>query len=223
MHPHMFAITTGVLLLAGAAQPFAQNAFELNPAPVTPTPDPPVRTTAPPVSTTAPAKTVAATSAPGYIIGPDDILQIVFWREKDLSAEVVVRPDGRISLPLLNDVVAAGRTPDELRNALIEGASPYLAEPNPTVVVKESRSRKVFITGSVEKPGPYLLTGRTTVVQLIAMAGGLKEYADQKNIVVMRGTAGRQVTYGVDYHSIIRRERLEQNVDLLPGDTVLVP
>jgi len=230
MHAHMFAIMTGVLLLAGAAQPFAQSAFGRSPAPVASTPDPPARTTAPPtrptpppVSTTAPAKTVATAPAPGYIIGPDDILQIVFWREKDLSAEVVVRPDGRISLPLLNDVVAAGRTPEELRTALIEGAGPFLAEPNATVVVKESRSRKVFITGSVEKPGPYLLTGRTTVVQLIAMAGGLKEYADQRNIVVMRGSSGRQVTYAVDYRSIIRRERLEQNIDLLPGDTILVP
>jgi polysaccharide export outer membrane protein len=160
---------------------------------------------------------------PNYVIGPDDVLQIVFWREKDLSGEVVVRPDGRISLPLLNDVVAAGRTPDELRTELIERASPFLAEPNATVVVKESRSRKVFITGNVEKPGPYFLTGRTTVVQLIAMAGGLKEFADQKGIVVMRGSGGRQVTYGVDYHSIVRRQNLEQNLDLLPGDTVLVP
>lgn len=209
MHTKVFAIVTGVLLLAGAARPFAQSAFG--------------RTTPAPGGATASAKTVAAMPVPGYVIGPDDVLQIVFWREKDLSAEVTVRPDGRISLPLLNDVVAAGRTPEELRTVLIEGAGPFLADPNATVVVKESRSRKVFITGSVERPGPYLLTGRTTVVQLIAMAGGLKEFADQKNIVVMRGAHGRQMTFGVDYHSILRRQNLEQNLDLQPGDTVLVP
>ena len=170
-------------------------------------------------STTA----VGTAATPKYVIGPDDVLQIVFWREKDLSGEVIVRSDGRISLPLLNDVVAAGRTPEELRNALIAGASPFLTDPNATVVVKESRSRKVFITGSVEHPGPYVLTGRTTVIQLIAMAGGLKEFADQKNIVVMRGSNGRQVSYPFDYRSILRRQNLEQNFDLAPGDTVLVP
>ena len=142
----------------------------------------------------------AATAAPGprggYVIGPDDMLQIVFWREKDLSGEVVVRPDGRISLPLLNDVVAAGRTPDELRAALVEAASRVSsANPNATVVVKEIRSRKVFITGAWKNPDRTSLTGPTTVVQLIAMAGGLKEYADQKNIVVMRkSTASRSAT-----------------------------
>jgi len=218
MHVKIFAVMTGVVLLAGPARPLAQSAFGQNPAPATDIPAP-----ASPARPTTSAKTVAAASLPGYVIGPDDVLQIVFWREKDLSAEVTVRPDGRISLPLLNDVVAAGLTPEQLRTSLIEGAGPFLAEPNATVVVKESRSRKVFITGSVEKPGPYLLTGRTTVLQLIAMAGGLKEFADQRNIVLMRGPQGKQVTLGVDYRSILRREGLEQNVDLQPGDTVLVP
>jgi polysaccharide biosynthesis/export protein len=209
MNARNFVIAAGVLFLAGWPQIAAQSPGEKTP-PAT-------------GFASSETTTVVPASMPKYIIGPDDVLQIVFWREKDLSAEVVVRPDGRISLPLLNDVLAAGRSPEELREALIEGAGPFLAEPNATVVVKESRSRKVFITGSVEKPGPYLLTGRTSVVQLISMAGGLKEYADQRNIVVMRGSQGRQVTYGVDYRSIIRRERLEQNIDLLPGDTVLVP
>jgi polysaccharide export outer membrane protein len=158
----------------------------------------------------------------GYVIGPDDILQIIFWREKELSGDVVVRPDGRISLPLLNDVVAAGRTPEELRTTLITEASRYFGNPNPTVVVKEIRSRKVFITGAVEKPGPYIVTSPTTVLQLIALAGGLKEYADKKNILVMRTTDGKQAGYVVDYNAILRRQNLEQNFLLEPGDTVLV-
>ena len=132
-----------------------------------------------------------------------------------------MRSDAKL-LPL-SRLVAAGRTPEELRTELIASASPFIADPNATVVVKESRSRKVFITGSVEHPGPYVLTGRTTVIQLIAMAGGLKEFADKKNIVVMRGGNGRQTSFTVDYRSILRQENLEQNVDLVPGDTVLVP
>lgn len=170
----------------------------------------------------APTGTVAAPIPPGYVIGPDDVLQIVFWREKDMSGEVIVRPDGRISLPLLNDVVAAGRTPEQLRAALVASASEFFGNPNATVVVKEIRSRKVFITGSVEKPGPYVLTGPTTVLQLIAMAGGLKDYADKKNIVVMRTTNGQQVSLLVDYSSLLRRQKLEHNFELIPGDTILV-
>ena len=209
MNIRMFASAAGMLLMVGVPPASSQGASQ--------------KLTPEPKAGSAPKTAVAATAAERYIIGPDDVLQIVFWREKDLSAEVIVRSDGRISLPLLNDVVAAGRTPEELRTDLIAGASPFLADPNATVVVKESRSRKVFITGSVEHPGPYVLTGRTTVIQLIAMAGGLKEFADQKNIVVMRGSNGRQVSYPFDYRSILRRQNLEQNFDLAPGDTVLVP
>lgn len=192
------------------------------PAPTTTAPSP-AATTAAAAAATAEASTVSAPRQPrGYVIGPDDVLQIVFWREKELSGDVVVRPDGRISLPLLNDVVAAGRTPEELREALVQEASRYLGNPNPTVVVKEIRSRKVFITGAVEKPGPYIVTSPTTVLQLIAMAGGLKEYADKRNIVVMRTTNGKQNGYVVDYQALLRRENLEQNFQLMPGDTVLV-
>jgi len=114
------------------------------------------------------------------------------------------------------------RTPEELRADLVAGASKFLGNPNATVVVKEIRSRKVYITGSVEKPGPYVLTSPTTVVQLIAMAGGLKEYADQKNIVIMRTANGQLTSFNVDYRSILRRQNLEQNLLLIPGDTVLI-
>lgn len=200
---------------AAAPSTSANTGSPAAPAPATP---PAAPASAPPAA--------AASTAPelprGYVIGPDDILQIIFWREKELSGDVVVRPDGRISLPLLNDVVAAGRTPDELRSTLVTEASKYFGNPNPTVVVKEIRSRKVFITGAVEKPGPYVMTSPTTVLQLIALAGGLKEYADKKNILVMRTTDGKQSGYVVDYNAILRRQNLEQNFLLEPGDTVLV-
>jgi polysaccharide export outer membrane protein len=162
--------------------------------------------------------------APNYVIGPDDVLSIVFWRDKDMSAEVVVRPDGKISLPLMNDVQAGGLTPNELRDAIGGIARRYVEDPSVTVVVKEIKSRKVFITGMVEKPGPYPLNGPTTVMQLISVAGGLKEFTDGKRILIMRaGKHGRQIAYPFNYRQVVSGKNLEQNIELQPGDTVVVP
>ena len=127
----------------------------------------------------------ARSAPPSYVIGVDDVLSILFWRDKDLSApDVTVRPDGKVTLPLLNDVQAAGLSPEQLRDVVIEAARKYVESPNPTVMVKEIKSRKVFITGQVEKPGPYPLNGATTILQLIATAGGLKEFAEDRKSVV---------------------------------------
>lgn len=160
---------------------------------------------------------------PDYVIGPDDVLTVVFWREKDLSGDVQVRPDGRITLPLLNDIDAAGLTPDQLRVRITQAADKYVTEPNVTVAVKTINSRKVFITGQVAKPGPYPLGGPTTVVQLIAMAGGVLEYADEKNISIMRIEGGQQVSLRFNYDEVKRRKNLKQNIELKPGDTIIVP
>jgi polysaccharide biosynthesis/export protein len=159
----------------------------------------------------------------GYVIGPEDILTIVFWRDKDLSGEFRVRPDGKISLPLLNDLQAAGLTPDELRAKLAETAAKFVQEPSATVIVKEINSRKVYITGNVGKPGTYPLNGDMNVLQLIAQAGGLLEYADAKNVVVIRTENGRQRHFKFNYKDVIRQKRTEQNITLKPGDTVVVP
>ena len=170
------------------------------------------------------AATATARPAPPYVIGPDDVLSIVFWKDKDLSAEVTVRPDGKVSLPLLNDIQAQGRTPDELRDALKQAAQAFVEDPNPTVMVKEIKSRRVFITGQVEKPGPYPLTGETTVLQLIAMAGGIREFADGSNITIIRkGENGRTEILPFNYRDVLKRKNLTQNVQLQPGDTVVVP
>lgn len=172
----------------------------------------------------APPPTPAGVPLPSdYVIGPDDVLTVIFWREKDLSGDVAVRPDGRISLPLLNDVDAAGLTPEQLRARLTEAADKLLEEPTVTVVVKQINSRKVFITGQVAKPGPYPLGGPTTVVQLIAMAGGVLEYADDKNISIMRVENGRQVSLRFNYDEVKKRKNLQQNIALKPGDTIIVP
>ena len=184
--------------------------------------------TSAPQQPTKPAdpKAEAAPSVPlptDYTIGAEDVLNIVFWREPDMSAEVVVRPDGKISLPLLNDVVALGLTPAQLRATLTEQAKKLIADPNVAVVVKQINSRKVFITGNVERPGPYPLGGPTTVLQLIALAGGLREYADSKHIVIMRVEKGVSVSLPFNYNDISKRKNLQQNVELKPGDTVIVP
>ena len=158
-----------------------------------------------------------------YVIGADDVLTVMFWRDKDMSADAIVRPDGKITLPLINEVQAAGLTPDQLRERIVTEAGRFIEDPSPSVIVKTINSRKVFITGEVEKPGPYVLTAPTTVLQLIATAGGLREYAHQKDVVIMRIDGGRQVTFPFDYASVAKRKKLTQNIFLKPGDTVVVP
>jgi polysaccharide export outer membrane protein len=187
---------------------------------------PPTPSTSTAPSTSAPATTPApAASATnvvppaGYVIGPDDVLGIVFWREKDLSAEVVVRPDGIITLPLLEDIKVTGMTPNELKQKITVEAAKLVTSPNVTVIVKQINSRKVFITGHVAKPGSYSLTAPMTVVQLIALSGGLLEFADRSKITVMRTGD----THRVNYKQLAKGENLKQNIELKPGDTVIVP
>ena len=170
-----------------------------------------------------PAPPVAATNDSDYIIGPEDVLNVNVWKEAEISSSVPVRPDGKISLPLLNDVQAAGLTPNELRDRLVGEAGRYLEEPNVTVVVRQINSRKVFVTGEVAKPGPYVLGGPTTVLQMLAIAGGLKEYADSKHIVVMRTENNQAVIRMFNYKDASKRKSLKQNIDLKPGDTIIVP
>ncbi len=160
---------------------------------------------------------------PGYVIGADDVLQILFRYDPDLTTEVTVRPDGMISLPLLSDVQAAGLTPEQLRDKVIEVAKRYIEDPSVTVIVRTINSRKVFITGEVARPGPYNLTTSTTVLQLIAMAGGLTEFADKGKITVMRMENGKPVSFRFNYKDVANGRNLKQNIELRPGDTVIVP
>jgi len=178
---------------------------------------------APPAASPASATVDGTTPPPDYVIGPEDQLSVVFWREKDMSADVVVRPDGKISLPLLNDVIAAGLTPTALRDSLMDAAKRYIEDPNVTVVVRQINSRRVFVTGEVAKPGPYPLIGPTTVLQILATAGGLRDYADDKHILVLRYEEGRSVTFTFNYKDVSKQKNMTQNVELKPGDTVIVP
>ena len=172
---------------------------------------------------TPPAMPAGITPPADYVIGPDDGLAVVFWRDADMSAEAMVRPDGKISLPLLNDVQAAGLTPAQLREQITEAARQYVADPTVSVIVKQINSRKVFITGQVNKPGAYPLNGPTTVMQLIAVAGGILEFADGDNILVIRTEKGAPTGYRVNYKWVLEKKNLRQNIELKPGDTVIVP
>lgn len=184
-----------------------------------------VVTPAPPAAPApeTPAIPAGVTPPPGYVIGPEDVLAILFWREKDLSAEVAVRPDGMITLPLVNDLQAAGLTPDQLRLKVAEAAGRFVEDPNVTVVVKQINSRKVFVTGQVAKPGTYPLVGPTTVLQMIATAGGLMDFAKGDRIVIMRTQDGQTETLKFNYKDVMKGKKLEQNIELRPGDTILVP
>ncbi len=177
-----------------------------------------------PAASSAPTDPGAAALPPGYVLGPDDIVHVEFWRDKDMSADATVRPDGKITLPLLNDIHAGGLTPDQLRDKVLEEARRLMEDPSVTVTVKEIKSRKVFITGEVNKPGAYVLNDRMTVLQLIAIAGGLTEFAKSKDIVIMRSDPGREaVTFPFNYKEVLARKNLKQNIELRPGDTVIVP
>jgi polysaccharide biosynthesis/export protein len=207
------------------AKPASASQGQTGKPPATPA-KPPSQTLKTQPPSVAPAPIVPAPPVqppPGYVIGSDDVLQVLYWREKEVSAEVVVRPDGMISLPLLNDVKAAGLTPEQLREAVNEAAKKYFQEePSVTINVKTINSRKVFITGSVSRPGPYPLTAPTTVLQLISMAGGLTEFANTKKISVMRLEHGKPVRYPFNYKDVADGKNLNQNIELKPGDTVIV-
>lgn len=158
-----------------------------------------------------------------YVIGAEDVLGIVFWRDQEMTGDVTVRPDGMITLPLVGDVRAAGLTPPALRDVIQQAAARYLADLNVNVIVRQINSRKVFITGEVRTPGAFPLTGPRTVMQLIALAGGLTEYADAKSITITRLENGKSRSLKFNYRDVARGKNLDQNVELKPGDTVVVP
>ena len=158
-----------------------------------------------------------------YVIGPEDVLGINFWREAEMTGDVTVRPDGRVTLPLLGEINAAGLTPDALRQRITEAANKLFEDPSVTVTVRQINSRKVYITGNVTTPGAHALTGERTVLQVIALAGGLTEFADRKNISVVRIEGGKQQIFKVNYNEVSKGKHLEQNIVLKPGDTIVVP
>jgi polysaccharide export outer membrane protein len=230
---YMTSVRAGVqaIALVGLAQVAAA---QIAPVPQLPPAAEPTVTSAPAAQQKPPAQPPAnvasAPAAPAsvvlpadYVIGPEDVLSVLFWRDQEMSGEYVVRPDGQITLPLLNDIQAAGLTPEELRESLTKAASKLIEDPSVTVGVKAINSRKVFITGMVGKSGAYPLTSTMTVAQLISVAGGLQEFASSKNIMIVRTENGRQVAYKFNYKDFSKGRNLKQNIVLKPGDQVIVP
>lgn len=166
----------------------------------------------------------AATDDPTYVIGALDVVNISVWREPELSAEVPVRPDGKISLPLLDDVQAAGLKPMKLAETITEGLRKYVSEPRVTVVVTQVNSKRYYILGEVGRPGAFPLLPRMTVLQALSSAGGFSQFANLRNIYVLRQAEdGKQVKMPFNYRDVLRGNRPEQNILLEPGDTIIVP
>lgn len=170
-----------------------------------------------------PAPSAAATNDPDYIIGPEDVLNVNVWKEAEMSGVVPVRPDGKISLPLLNDVQAAGLTPTQLADQVSEKLKKYVEQPRVTVVVTQVNSRRYFVLGEVTKAGAYPLVPNMTVLQALSSAGGFTQFANSKAIYVLRVENGKQNKLPFNYRDVVKGRNAEQNILLKPGDTIVVP
>jgi polysaccharide export outer membrane protein len=169
-----------------------------------------------------PASDAMSAASSEYVIGPDDILHVSVWKEAELSETLPVRSDGRISMPLLNDVQAAGLTPTELAATLTEKLKKYVADPRVTVIVTAMNSQRVYVTGEVTHTGSMALTPNMTVLQALASAG-FTQFANTKGIYVLRVENGKQEKIPVNYKKLIKGQAMDQNIHLRPGDTVVVP
>jgi len=165
---------------------------------------------------------VAADST-NYIIGSEDVLYIHVWKEETVTKTVSVRMDGMISIPLVDEIQAAGFTPLQLKEKLTERLKQFIENPNVTVVVMEANSFKVYISGQISKPGIYRLRSDTTLAQIISMAGGLNEWANQKKIIIIRKENGKEKRFTINYKKIVKGEDLDSNIILKSGDTIIVP
>lgn len=173
------------------------------------------------VPAVSPAKQVVADD---FVIGPEDVLAISVWREPELSVkDIIVRPDGKISLPLVNDIQASGLTPRQLQMRLAERLKEFIDAPNVTVVVTKIESQAVSIVGKVSKPGVYPLGAPMTVLELLARSGGFQEEAKTKRIRIVRNEGGRTTQFAFNYSEVSAGKNLKQNITLKNGDVVIVP
>jgi len=145
------------------------------------------------------------------------------WKEREISGGAVVRPDGKITVPLVGEIKAVGMTPVQLQTILAEKLKPFVNVPQVTVAVAEIRSRKVYLIGHAAREGPFMINSSTTVLQVIAQAGGLKDFAKRNKIYILRQNGKEQVRFSFNYNDVIRGKKPEQNILLEPGDTIVVP
>jgi polysaccharide biosynthesis/export protein len=241
-------VLSGVAALGAPVAAGGQTSAEQAPAPQTQSPQPPASqaptTRAPTPQTPAPqtpAQHAPAPQAPAaqqatrpspaatppgalaYKIGAGDNLHLFVWKEQELTREVSVRIDGKISVPLLGDIQAAGRLPTELAEEITNGLKRFLAAPVVTIAVNQTPSTRFFVLGMVGKSGDFSMTGPITVIEALAMAGGFREYAKTKDILIVRGVGRASTFVRVDYDRLVSSRDGSQNILLEPGDTVLVP
>ncbi|HZQ70103.1 MAG TPA: polysaccharide biosynthesis/export family protein [Terriglobales bacterium] len=168
------------------------------------------------------SKEPMSVAGPSYVIGADDTLHVSVWKEPDLTATLPVRPDGMISLPLLNDVQASGLTPMQLAASITDKLKKYIADPHVTVVVTQMNSQRIFVTGEVLHTGAMTLLPNMTVLQALSSAG-FSQFANTKGIYVLRNENGKQQKYNINYKQLVKGESMDQNIILKPGDTIVVP
>jgi len=159
----------------------------------------------------------------GYIIGAQDVLIVNVWHEPEVSATLTVRPDGKISLPLANDIQAAGLTPTDLGKVITDKLKVYINNPQVTVVVSAINSQRFFVVGEVSKPGPYTLSPNTTVLQALSNAGSFSQFAQVSKIYVLRAEGDRAQRFPFNYKEVIKGHNPEQNILLKSGDTIVIP
>jgi polysaccharide export outer membrane protein len=165
----------------------------------------------------------AATQDPSYVIGAQDVLDINVWKEAELTRTVPVRPDGKISLPLLNDVQAAGLTPTQLAAAITTRLKKFVTNPQVTVIVSQINSQRVYILGEASRPGAYPLLPGMNVLQALSSAGGFTIFANTKKIYVLRQEGGKQEKFPFNYKDVVHGKHAEENIALKAGDQIIVP
>ena len=166
---------------------------------------------------------VSTTTDAEYVIGPQDVVRIDVWKEPEMSRTIPVRPDGKISLPLLNDMQASGLTALQLGKAIHDALTKYVTNPEVTVTVTEINSRRVYLTGEVARAGAFPLLPNMTVLQALSSAGGFTQFAKLKNIYVLRNEGGKQVKFPFNYKEVVKGKNQEENILLQSGDVIVVP
>ncbi len=179
---------------------------------------------APRMSPTVQAQAAAAQVVEDkYQLGPEDVVEISVWKEPDLTKQIAIRPDGKISYPLIGEVQAAGKTVKQLREEISKRLEKYVTDAQVTVILLKTQYYKIYVVGKVNKPGEFLVGRPANVMQALAMAGGLTPFASPSKIVIIRKSGNREETLPFDYKAVSKGEFLEQNITLLPGDVVVVP
>jgi len=160
---------------------------------------------------------------PLYVIQPNDLLEVFVWKEADLTRKVLVRPDGRISFPLVQDLQAAGKTPGELKTEVEKRLSDFLTAPEVTVIIDAIQSYRIYVLGKVEKPGGINVEKPVTVLQALALAGGFRDFAKDQEMTIIRSAGNKNTVFNFNYRDVIQGKKAEQNILLKSGDVVVVP